>query len=116
MATALGYIAAVSSLERNKRKRDSDSNFGISSASESEETVFQEESSSSDNEIEPAVKRRKLQKSPSNALTLVNGELVSTKSIRSKRYRCTFKGCDKAYTKPSRLQEHERSHTGEVRI
>ena len=30
-------------------------------------------------------------------------------------YRCAFEGCDKAYTKPSRLAEHARSHTGHVR-
>jgi hypothetical protein len=29
-------------------------------------------------------------------------------------YPCTFEGCKKAYRKPSRLEEHERSHTGEV--
>ena len=32
-----------------------------------------------------------------------------------RRYACTFEGCIKAYTKPSRLAEHERSHTGDVR-
>jgi hypothetical protein len=31
-----------------------------------------------------------------------------------KRYACQYEGCDKAYTKPSRLAEHELSHTGEV--
>jgi general transcription factor IIIA len=31
-----------------------------------------------------------------------------------KRFQCTFEGCDKAYAKPSRLEEHKRSHTGEV--
>jgi hypothetical protein len=30
------------------------------------------------------------------------------------RYHCTFAACDKAYRKPSRLEEHIRSHTGEV--
>ncbi|TFK62256.1 transcription factor iiia [Pluteus cervinus] len=29
------------------------------------------------------------------------------------RYRCTYDGCGKAYTKPVRLAEHTRSHTGE---
>ena len=41
--------------------------------------------------------------------------LNASKSIRPKRYKCTYEGCAKAYTKPSRLDEHVRSHTGEVR-
>ncbi|KAI0374296.1 hypothetical protein BV20DRAFT_961419 [Pilatotrama ljubarskyi] len=32
---------------------------------------------------------------------------------RQKRYPCSFEGCTKAYSKPSRLAEHERSHTGD---
>jgi uncharacterized Zn-finger protein len=43
---------------------------------------------------------------------LVNGKLVAN---TKRRYQCTHSGCDKAYTKPSRLAEHERTHTGEVR-
>ncbi|KAM6502079.1 transcription factor iiia [Amanita muscaria] len=42
--------------------------------------------------------------------TIVNGVLVKD---TKKRYKCTFSDCDKAYTKPSRLAEHERTHTGE---
>jgi general transcription factor IIIA len=29
-------------------------------------------------------------------------------------YRCTYQNCMKSYMKPSRLAEHQRSHTGEV--
>jgi general transcription factor IIIA len=43
---------------------------------------------------------------------IVNGKLL----LNPKRiYKCTFEGCDKSYAKPSRLEEHERSHTGHVR-
>ncbi|CAA7261641.1 unnamed protein product [Cyclocybe aegerita] len=41
---------------------------------------------------------------------LINGSLVAH---TKKKYQCTFNGCEKAYTKPSRLEEHERSHTGQ---
>ena len=44
---------------------------------------------------------------------IVNGSLVSN---TKKCYQCTYKGCEKAYTKPSRLEEHERSHTGHVSL
>lgn len=30
-----------------------------------------------------------------------------------KNYHCSFSGCDRAYSKPSKLADHERSHTGE---
>ena len=43
---------------------------------------------------------------------IINGVLVEH---TKKRYCCTYERCGKAYTKPSRLVEHERSHTGQVR-
>ena len=42
---------------------------------------------------------------------MVNGSLVTH---TNKRYKCTYKNCEKSYSKPSRLAEHERSHTGKV--
>jgi general transcription factor IIIA len=42
---------------------------------------------------------------------LVNGSLVKN---TNKKYHCTFIGCEKLYSKPCRLEEHERSHTGKV--
>ncbi|KAF7428555.1 Strongly-conserved Zn-finger binding protein (TFIIIA) [Pleurotus ostreatus] len=44
-----------------------------------------------------------------SAVMMVNGTL---QMCPKRRYQCTFEGCEKAYTKPSRLEEHERSHTG----
>ncbi|KAI5796054.1 hypothetical protein FPQ18DRAFT_289701 [Pyronema domesticum] len=32
---------------------------------------------------------------------------------REKKFACTYEGCTKAFTRPCRLQEHVRSHTGE---
>lgn len=50
--------------------------------------------------------------SKTSSLIVVNGQLVAH---TKKKYMCTISGCSKAYSKPSRLEEHERSHTGEVR-
>lgn len=52
--------------------------------------------------------------------TAPNAEATSSKrpfpSRTERRFKCTFEGCDKAYTKPTRLLDHERSHTGLVRF
>jgi hypothetical protein len=58
----------------------------------------------------------------SPALSQANAVASSSKSPvpsrppsrTERRFKCTFEGCDKAYTKPSRLAEHELTHTGEV--
>lgn len=47
----------------------------------------------------------------STAPVIINGKLLPH---TKKRYQCTYNGCNNAYSKPSRLAEHERSHTGEV--
>ncbi|KAF8995512.1 hypothetical protein BDQ17DRAFT_1311014 [Cyathus striatus] len=41
---------------------------------------------------------------------LVNGVLVP---YTNKPYKCTYQSCGKSYSKPSRLEEHQRSHTGD---
>lgn len=65
-------------------------------------------SGASESEYEPAVKPVA---SASRQSVIVNGKLL----LNSKRiYKCTFDDCDKSYAKPSRLEEHERSHTGDV--
>ncbi|KAH9045919.1 hypothetical protein EDB83DRAFT_2638027 [Lactarius deliciosus] len=62
-------------------------------------------SAASESEYEPAVKPTASTSRP----VIVNGRLL----LNPKRiYKCTFDGCDKSYAKPSRLEEHERSHNG----
>lgn len=40
-------------------------------------------------------------------------ELVQIQTSQTRRYTCTYQGCDKSYTKPSKLADHLRSHSGE---
>lgn len=40
----------------------------------------------------------------------------SNESSKSKIYTCSFENCTAAFGKPSRLQQHIRVHTGEVRV
>jgi general transcription factor IIIA len=47
---------------------------------------------------------------PSKPPIVRNGSVVAGSS---KHYACPFPGCPKAYTKPSRLAEHDRTHTGD---
>ena len=46
------------------------------------------------------------------ATTTIDGPNIA--SLDKKRYSCSYEGCSKTYSKPSRLAEHERSHTGDV--
>lgn len=52
----------------------------------------------------PPTPRKRVVKSRSRSMT----------PAAERKYKCVWEGCDKAYTKPSRLAEHELSHTGEV--
>lgn len=59
----------------------------------------------SDSDFEPP-------KKGSGPPILVNGTLVAH---TKKPFKCPHVSCEKSYSKPSRLAEHERSHTGLVR-
>jgi len=48
-----------------------------------------------------------------SGFVLSNGSLVKN---AKKKYQCAFAGCENSYSKPCRLEEHERSHTGEVSL
>jgi hypothetical protein len=57
----------------------------------------------------PPAKRRKLSESEAAPL---KPKISSTAQAR--KYKCNYTECNKSYTKPARLREHERSHTGEA--
>ena len=48
---------------------------------------------------------------PNEIATVIPPELSGG---RAKKFPCLEVGCGKAFTRPSRLEEHNRSHTGEV--
>jgi hypothetical protein len=53
-----------------------------------------------------------LDESPARPSSSLSSRRVS--ESRLKKYECSYEGCEKKYIKPSRLAEHERSHTGDV--
>ncbi|KIM33755.1 hypothetical protein M408DRAFT_60486 [Serendipita vermifera MAFF 305830] len=63
-------------------------------------------SEASDEDVDLTPRSQKKRQKVEGPLEL---DLKSTKI----KYKCTFEGCQKAYTKPARLEEHKRSHTGE---
>jgi len=57
----------------------------------------------------PPAKRRKLSESE---VAPLKSKFPITAKVR--KYKCNYTNCNKSYTKPARLREHERSHTGEA--
>ncbi|ESK93678.1 transcription factor iiia [Moniliophthora roreri MCA 2997] len=96
-----------SSTALGKRKAPGDPNYVLRLASSPEPTAEYSES-----EYEPKeCFSENAPESPKRRPILLNGKIVAGDTKR--RYACTYDGCTKAYTKPSRLAEHERSHTGQ---
>lgn len=59
---------------------------------------------------------RKRRKKELDGVTLGSGDSPGLSGGRLKRYLCPHPGCHKCYTRPIRLEEHVRSHTGEVSV
>lgn len=79
--------------------------FASDSNHENSDVSWQEPGSDAEPLQTPLRSRKK------SEFVLMNGSLVKN---TKKKYHCTFPGCKKLYSKPCRLEEHERSHTGEV--
>ncbi|CAK9435389.1 uncharacterized protein LODBEIA_P01160 [Lodderomyces beijingensis] len=43
----------------------------------------------------------------------VASQASTSSTVRPMKYACTFENCDKIYNRPSLLEQHERTHTGE---
>ena len=74
----------------------------------SDSTAFEGYDEEEFDELPPAKRRR-----------LSGSETAPSKSkfpisAKMRKYKCNYTDCDKSYTKPTRLREHERSHTGEA--
>ncbi|CAG8526974.1 7672_t:CDS:2 [Ambispora gerdemannii] len=63
-----------------------------------------------DFETSPVRKSLNAKKDINSEVKLINGELVNN---TKKPYKCSFEGCDAAYSKPIRLEYHRMVHTGE---
>jgi hypothetical protein len=94
-----------------KRKNRATSETLLLQLSASESNHEQSDVSWQEPESEVESPKTPLNSKRKSEFVLVNGTLV--KNVK-KKYHCTFSGCDKLYSKPCRLEEHERSHTGEV--
>ncbi len=101
MAAAIDLVASSSTVTLRKRKHRDSLVIHLSSPSPSCENDPEHAESEYDTG----------QASDTGAVT--HGYSASS---AKKRYACTYEGCTRAYAKPSRLAEHERSHTGDVRL
>lgn len=92
------------SFTRTPISSDESSSDGGSSSGDASTSEFSGADDSGDEEVS-----NDFSKSQSRAST---SSIV--KKPRPRRHACSFAGCTKAYTRPSRLAEHERSHSGLV--
>lgn len=67
----------------------------------------------SEPESTSAAPQSKRRKKDISAITLGSDDAPGLSGGRLKRFMCSYPGCGKCYTRPIRLEEHQRSHTGE---
>ena len=118
---AAGLDGLQSVLMKRKRRRLSPSSPRLQDATSdttpldsdrddgsSESTAFEGYDEGESDELPPA-KRRRLSESETAPL-----KAKFPVSAKVRNYKCNYPDCKKSYTKPARLREHERSHTGEA--
>lgn len=93
------------------RRKSQALTHSISTTPGSEEEL--QTSSEMDSPVSPTIGNQKRpRKRPRLADTPDSGADEPESDIR--RYQCSYPGCDKRYKKKTKLDEHIRSHTGEV--
>ena len=102
-------LTTTTVLGKRKNRDTSETLFLQLSASESNHEQSDVSWKEPESEVESSQTLRTTKQK--SEFVLVNGSLVKN---AKKKYHCTFSGCNKSYSKPCRLEEHERSHTGEV--
>ncbi|KAH9937572.1 uncharacterized protein B0H18DRAFT_867289 [Fomitopsis serialis] len=102
MADVAGPSTSTTVVLRKRRRSHSPLVLRISSSPTPSHAVVLSESESEQSPLSPVV-----------SIALEPGPSTLPLRGKKKRYACDFDGCDKAYSKPSRLAEHQRSHTGD---
>jgi hypothetical protein len=110
-----------SRVKRRKADRDASSTNSFQ-ATYSESSIATEVDNESDSEkigkyerLQQVAKSTPSTRNSSRASTPSSCVSTSSALSKEKMYKCTYPGCEKSFTKPSRLGEHERVHTNEVR-
>jgi len=105
------FMSLTTTTVLGKRKKGATSESLLLQLSASESNHERSDVSWQEPESEVESPQTLLNSKQKSEFVLVNGSLVKN---AKKKYHCTFSSCDKLYSKPCRLEEHERSHTGEV--
>lgn len=103
-------IDAGKDSEASSSSDEDGSQYGGSSDSEEDASDVTTVEEDSENEPSSYLTRPPSRSASSTSLK----KAISSSSLRPKKYHCSYDGCTKAYSKPTRLAEHERSHTGVV--
>jgi len=95
----------------------SDTSPDDESCSDSSSTEDEYKTTADESESELESENERLEQYSTSQTSRTASRVSSSSRLKEnsrKKYLCSHKDCGKSYTKPSRLAEHERSHTGQV--